>query len=190
MESRTENRILAVPDSDSYVHPTELCCTLLSYAAPYWATLAPYWAVLHFSELRCTVLSCVAPCCWGTVHPSLCCAPLSCSSYSVLRGMPLLRYTLLSSAAPFWGASHPLWPSALRCIPYVFLLNTELLDGSVLVLYLTGNANAGTVKIRGPTKLRYRTQMTGYRNAYVGYFGPSAQLCFLHFSFFLVYKTR
>ncbi len=40
------------------LNPTELRCTLLSYAEPYWATLNPYelahpnWATLHPSDLR------------------------------------------------------------------------------------------------------------------------------------------
>ncbi len=40
---------------------TDLRCTILSYAAPYWVTLhpilsyaAPYWAKLHPTELSCT----------------------------------------------------------------------------------------------------------------------------------------
>ncbi len=38
------------------LHPSELCCTLLSYASPYWAMLHPtelYAA--HWTELRCTL---------------------------------------------------------------------------------------------------------------------------------------
>jgi hypothetical protein len=44
--------------------PTDLRCTILSYAASYWASLYPYWAMLypnwamlHPTELRCTLLS-------------------------------------------------------------------------------------------------------------------------------------
>jgi hypothetical protein len=56
------------------LHPTEIRCTLLSYAAPFWATLqpaelhctllsyaAPYWATQNPAELRCTLMSYAAP---------------------------------------------------------------------------------------------------------------------------------
>jgi hypothetical protein len=42
------------------LHPNELCCTPLSYAATYWATLT----LLSYaapSELNCTLLSCAVP---------------------------------------------------------------------------------------------------------------------------------
>ncbi len=47
----------------SYTTPSELRCTLLSYAVPHWALLYPtelpnnLWAALHPTELRCTPLS-------------------------------------------------------------------------------------------------------------------------------------
>ncbi len=41
------------------LHPTELHCILLSYAAPSWAPL-------HSNELQCTLL-------WYAVHSKLCC---------------------------------------------------------------------------------------------------------------------
>jgi hypothetical protein len=45
------------------LHPTELHCILLSYAAPFWVPLHP-------SELRCNL--------WATLHPNkLCCIHLS-----------------------------------------------------------------------------------------------------------------
>ncbi len=56
------------------LHPTELHCTLLCYAAPSWATrhptelhcillsyAAPSWATRHPTELRCTLLSYASP---------------------------------------------------------------------------------------------------------------------------------
>ncbi len=97
--------------------PTELRCTLLSYAAPYRATLhltelcftqnelrctpteqrctplsyaAPYWATLHIIELRCTLLS-YAALYWATLH------------------LTELRCTLLSYTAPYWATLHPKW---------------------------------------------------------------------------------
>ncbi len=79
------------------LHPTELHCTLLSYAATSWATLcpilsypAPNWAKKHHTELCCIQLSYLAlrfTLC-ATLHPT----ELSCA--------------LLSYAAPFWAMLH------------------------------------------------------------------------------------
>jgi hypothetical protein len=50
------------------MHPPELRCTLLSYTAPFWAMLHPIWATLHPSELSCTLLNYTAPF-WAMLHP-------------------------------------------------------------------------------------------------------------------------
>ncbi len=77
------------------LHPSELCCTLLGYAAPYWATLlllsyaSPSWASLHPPELR--YLATLQPV-WATLYPQ---------SYT--------RCTLLSYAVPYWATLHPKW---------------------------------------------------------------------------------
>ncbi len=71
------------------LYPTELCCTLLCYDAPYCATMhptvlrctllcydAPYCAMMHPTELRCPLLSCL--------HPTeLCCNLLNYACTSV-----------------------------------------------------------------------------------------------------------
>ncbi len=93
---------------------TGLICTLLSYAAPYWATLhprelrctpvsyaAPPWATLHPRELRCTLLSYAAPY-WATLHTKSYAAPF----WAKLPPSEL-RCTLLSYALPFWATLHP-----------------------------------------------------------------------------------
>jgi hypothetical protein len=62
------------------LHLTELHCTLLSYASPFWATLCPksYTAP---SELSCNLLSSAVPF-WATLHPSeLRCTLLSYTSH-------------------------------------------------------------------------------------------------------------
>jgi len=83
------------------MHPTELCCTPLSYAAAHWAMMQPteesctilsylrctplskaarYWATLHPTEQSCTMLSYAAPY-WATLHTTeSLCIPLSCAS--------------------------------------------------------------------------------------------------------------
>ena len=59
----------------SYTVPSEISCILLSYAAPFWATLHPIWAKLRPksyaapSELSCALLSYAAPF-WATLHPT------------------------------------------------------------------------------------------------------------------------
>jgi hypothetical protein len=77
---------------------TELLCTPLSYAAPFWATLNPNWETLHpsflrciLNELLCTLLSYAAPS-RATLHSSD------------------LRCTLLSYAAPYWATMHLIGP--------------------------------------------------------------------------------
>ncbi len=85
------------------LHPSEIFCTLLSYAAPFWTTLhpsellftllsyaSPFWATLHPSELCFTFLSYTSPF-LAMLYPSeLCCTLLS-------------MLTLLSYAAPSWA---------------------------------------------------------------------------------------
>ncbi len=44
------------------LHPFQLRCALLSYAAP-------FWGILHPSELRCTLLKYIGPF-WSTLHPT------------------------------------------------------------------------------------------------------------------------
>ena len=123
---------------------TGLSCTLLSYIAPYWATLQPpelrcalFWATLHHVELRCTLLSyaafnwamlnygspselsCtllsyIAPY-WATLQPpELCCAQF----WSTLRPVEL-RCTLLSYAAFKWAMLHPIWANPREKSQYV-----------------------------------------------------------------------
>ncbi len=58
-------------------HPTEPSCTLLRYAAP-------SWAMLHPSELYCTIRARLS-----TLHPTL------------------LLWTLFNYPAPFWAMLHP-----------------------------------------------------------------------------------
>ncbi len=71
----------------SMPHPTELCCTLLSCAAP-------YWSVLHPTELCRTLLSYAAPYRamprpnWATPHPA-----------EICRTLPYY-------AASFWAMPH------------------------------------------------------------------------------------
>ncbi len=74
------------------VHPEELCCTLLSYAAPHWAMLHPRGAtmyptkLLHLTELSCALLK-----------------------YSEL-------YPIVSYAGIFWDTLHPI--ELLYTAPY------------------------------------------------------------------------
>ncbi len=75
------------------LHPTEQRCTLLSNAAPYWATLHPNWATLHPTELHCTLLS-YATACWTRLHSTE------------------LRCNLLNCAAPYRDTLHS---AELRC---------------------------------------------------------------------------
>ncbi len=122
---------------------TGLSCTLLSYIAPYRATLQPpelrcalFWATLHHVELRCTLLSyaafnwamlnygspselsCtllsyIAPY-WATLQPpELCCAQF----WSTLRPVEL-RCTLLSYAAFKWAMLHPIWANPRKKSQY------------------------------------------------------------------------
>jgi hypothetical protein len=98
------------------LHPTELHCILLSYAAPSWArcTLmsytAPYWATLYFlgmlhslhPELSC-ILSYIAPF-WATLHPIW--AKLCPKSYAALFELSCAH---LSYAASYWAMPHPNW---------------------------------------------------------------------------------
>jgi hypothetical protein len=125
----------------SYVAPSELrlpelfvcctvrSCTILSYAAPFRATLHPTaspritlhhtelgytilgypavselgctcWAILHHAELHSTLLSYAVPC--------LCYA----APYWASMHPSVLRCILLSYAAPYWGT--PPQPTALR----------------------------------------------------------------------------
>jgi hypothetical protein len=76
------------------LHPTELHCTLLSYAATSWASLcpilsypAPCWATMHRTELCCIQLSYVALrfTLWAKLHPTLHLTELRCNllSYAV-----------------------------------------------------------------------------------------------------------
>ena len=97
------------------LHPTELHCILLSYAAP-----------LHSLELHCTLLSCAefnwatphpmwaklhplsqAASFWARLHPS----ELRCT-LSELGCAPRATVNLQSYATAFWGTLHP---SELRC---------------------------------------------------------------------------
>jgi hypothetical protein len=104
------------------LHPTELCGTLLGYAAPwpYWlhctfvsyATpsldtlhhtklcFTLYWATLHPFDLRYTPF-------WATLHPS----KLLCTLLSYTALFKLIC-TLLNYAVPFLAMLHP---SELRC---------------------------------------------------------------------------
>jgi len=76
------------------LHPTKLCCIQMSYAAPYLSFSAPQelrytlWTKLHPSELCCTLLSYAAPF-WAMLHPS----ELSCT-------LPELRCTLRATLHP------------------------------------------------------------------------------------------
>jgi hypothetical protein len=89
------------------LHPTELHCILLSYAAPFWAPLhppelrcilfsypAPYWAKLHLTELHCILLSYAAPF-WAPLHPP----ELRCTHWATLHPTKLC-WIQLSYAAP------------------------------------------------------------------------------------------
>jgi hypothetical protein len=137
-----------------YGSPSELSCTLMSYIAPYWATLQPpelrcalFWAPLHPVELRCILLSYAAfnwamlhPI-WAILHPIW--ATLRLKSYA---SSSELSCALLSYAALFWAMLHP---SELCCIllsyavPFRASLHTTELG-------LTLNELHGTLKINGP----------------------------------------
>ncbi len=102
----------------------ELCGTLMSYAAPYWATLhttklcciqlsdaAPYLTcAAHYLNYTLHPLSFAAPFC-ATLHPS----ELRCTLRATLHPLDKLRpfelcCTLLSYAAPYWATLHaPYW---------------------------------------------------------------------------------
>ncbi len=102
------------------LHSFELRCTLLSYAAPYWATLHPTklcciklsyaapnqsWAAP--SELSCILLSYAGPF-WATLHPIW--AMLHPKMFATpweLRCTLWINCALLSYAAPFWPTLHP-----------------------------------------------------------------------------------
>jgi hypothetical protein len=100
------------------LHPTELHCTLLSYAATSWVTLcpilsypAPCWAKKHPTELCCIQLSYLALrfTLWATLHPTeLHCTLLSYAATSWATLCPILSY-----AAPCWATMHP---TKLCCI--------------------------------------------------------------------------
>ncbi len=140
------------------LYSSEQCCTLLShggtllsYAAPYWATLNPlssaasYWAKVHLAEihstiteLRCTLMSC-------TLNPTL-------------------RY-----AGPSWAT---LYPTELRCSLLSYAAPCELHYSltelpSVLVPLCTfvkcRKAGLSGIGIRVPQSgngmLRYRTEV-------------------------------
>jgi hypothetical protein len=78
------------------LHPTELLCILLSYAAP---SLAP----LHPNELLLTILRC-------TVPSKLCCIPLSYAAPYLSYDAPSqLSCILLRYVEPFWAMLHPIW---------------------------------------------------------------------------------
>ncbi len=76
------------------LHPTMLRCTLLSHAAPPWATLHPI-------ELRCTLLS-YAAFQWAMLHPIW--AFLHPKSYATPSE---LSCTLLRSAEPYLSYAAP-----------------------------------------------------------------------------------
>ncbi len=98
-----------------YGSPSELSCTLLSYIAPYWATLQPpelrcalFWAPLHSVELRCTLLS-YAAFNWAMLHPIW---AILHPIWTTLRpkshaSSSELSCALLSYAALFWAMLHP-----------------------------------------------------------------------------------
>ena len=82
------------------LHPAELHCTLLSYAAPSWAPLHP-------NELHCTLLRYPVPLRyaafnWVTHHPIW--AKLRPKSYAAISELSL---ALLSYTAPLWAMLHP-----------------------------------------------------------------------------------
>ncbi len=108
-------------------HPAGLCRTLLSYAAPYWATqhpvelrrillsyaapselgrtswaAPPYWAAQQTTGLCLTLLSYVVPY-WAMPHPSE------------------LRRTLQSYAVPCWATPHPAWAKPHPYLSYSML---------------------------------------------------------------------
>ncbi len=122
-DMRTEPNSKTLPPCATS-HPTKLCCTLLSYAASYWATLlhpdlhaAPSGATLHPTELRCTFLCYTALselgcslliCCATLHHTELRCTILSYAApYWATLHYTELRCTLLSYAAPYIAPKHP-----------------------------------------------------------------------------------
>ncbi len=123
---------------------TEPRGTLLSYAAPYWATLHltvlrwTHKAELRPIELRCTLLSYTQNPNWATMHPTE------------------LRWTLLSYAEPYWAT---LYPTELHYSP------TELPSVLVPLCNFVKCRNAGLsgtgirVTQSGTGMLRYRTEM-------------------------------
>ncbi len=93
-------------------------CTLLSHAAPYWATLQP-------AEPRCTLLSHAAPLLchaapyWATLHPTepRCTLPSQAAPYWVKLYPTEHRCTLLSHAAPYWATLYPTEPRCTITVP-------------------------------------------------------------------------
>ncbi len=89
------------------LHPVELWCRGLGHPLPtYWAMLYPseihctFWAMLHLTEPRGTLLSYTAPP-YLLAHPN----------WTTLQHTEL-RWTLLSHAEPYWAT---LYPTELRC---------------------------------------------------------------------------
>ncbi len=179
------------------LYPNELCCILLSYAAP-------YWAISHPIDLHCTMLSNASS--WWATQPEHC----TLLSYAALcRATPPPPSTLLN-----WAALHP---NELQCIIMIYAaplksyLNlTELLCTLLAMLYPTElcsilwatlhttwatysifvkflkcwNAGMSSTGIRiaqsGIGMLQYRTKMlAGCQNTDAGCIGPNAdaQLC-------------
>ncbi len=91
--------------------PAELRRTLLSYAAPYWATPHPNELRRTLNELYRTLLTYATPFRamphpnWATLHP----AELCCSLTELCRTLTELLQTLLRYATPFRAMPHPNW---------------------------------------------------------------------------------
>ncbi len=159
------------PAEHTISHPTELCCTLLNYAAPSEQCCillghgALYWATLHPIELKCTLLSYTATPCelthpyWATLH------------------LTELRWALLSYAEHYW----------------VTLFSTELhyclTELTSVLVPLCNFVKCRTVRYRNKcTPVRYRSIQVPDWDA--RWLNADAQLCSMkHTNFKFVPKA-
>ncbi len=176
-------------------HPTELC--------PFWITLhllsnaAPYWAMGHSTELRCTLLSplsCDAPY-WATVRCTLLsyAAPPDEPAHPNLASLQSTEqhWTLLSNAEPYWARVNP---NELRCS--LTELHYSLTELPSVLLPLCSFVKCRTVRYRNKgTPVPYRNATVpdwdaGFRNTDAGGIGfdVDAQLWSIHIYLFMNFR--
>ncbi len=131
------------------VSPINLCCTLLSCAAPYRATLhptelrrillsyaAPYWATMHPTELRWTLLSYTAPYLAKLQHSELLCTLSELVRYrnkGTQSGAGMLRYwtVMMNDGMPI--------PAALALMPILSYEVEHTVKSSNFVILFSEN---------------------------------------------------